>query len=201
MLTHVLLKYKVANLGQTYGSTKSVHLYTSYQPQQRTPTPTYNNTEQHSNTTHTHQNKTDVTYNTSGVFGSHIYNIDNKCRPTLNALSAFAGSTFGQTHTYTQQGIVPPVISNTQLNKLQIVQNTALWIIIGSTQTTPIEHLQAETKILTLKQHLDKRGTHFLTSEINNKDSPCYYLHPHPPTLRKIVNSSHRYYTRILNLI
>ena len=177
---------------------------------QHRPTATLNNTT----IPHTHETKIlGVTYNTSMSFAPHINNIVTKCRPRLNALRTLAGTTFGQNKetlslVYKQhiRSIMDyaspawaPVISNTQLNKLQTTQNTALRIILGCTNTTPIEHLHAETKILTVKQHLDMRGTQFLASATNNTDSPCYYLRNHPPTHRQIKNTPHRYYTRILN--
>ena len=179
---------------------------------QHRPTATLNNTT----IPHTHETKIlGVTYNTSMSFAPHINNIVAKCRPRLNALRALTGTTFGQnketlTLVYKQhiRSILnyaspawAPVISDTQLRKLQTTQNTALRIILGSTQTTPINHLHAETKILTIKQHLDMRGTQFLASVINNTNSPCHYLHNHPPTHRQIVNTPHRYYTDILNTI
>lgn len=176
------------------------------------PTATLNNTT----IPHTHETKIlGVTYNTSMSFAPHVSNIIKKCRPRLNALRSLTGTTFGQQKetlitVYKQyiRSIINyaspawhPAISNTQLNKLQIIQNTALRIILGSTQSTPIEHLHAETKILTIRQHLDMRGTQFLASVINNTNSPCYYLHDHPPTHRQIANTPHRHYTNILNSI
>lgn len=177
---------------------------------QHRPTATLNNTL----IPHTHETKIlGVTYNTSMSFAPHINNITIKCRPRLNTLRALTGSTFGQnketlTIVFKQyiRSIIDyaspawhPAISLTQINKLQTIQNTALRIILGSTQTTPIEHLHAETKILTIKQHLDMRGTQFLASVINNTDSPCHYLHNHPPTHRQIANTPHRHYSNILN--
>ena len=179
---------------------------------QHRPTATLNNTI----IPHTHETKIlGVTYNTSMSFAPHINNIVQKCRPRLNALRAVAGTTFGQnketlTFVYKQhiRSVIDyaspawaPVISNTQLNKLQTTQNTALRIILGCTQSTPIEHLHAETKILSVKQHLDMRGAQFLASATNNPDSPCYYLRNHPPTPRHIKSTPHQYYTRILNTI
>ena len=156
-----------------------------------------------------------VTYNTSMSFSPHVSDITAKCRSRLNALRSLTGTTFGQQKetlcaVYKQyiRSIIDyaspawhPAISNTQLNRLQIIQNTALRIILGCTQSTPIEHLHAETKILTVKQHLNMRGTQFLASVMNNPDSPCYYLHDHPPTHRQVANTPHRHYTRILNTI
>ena len=142
-------------------------------------------------------------------FAPHVTNIVTKCRPRLNALRPLTGTTFGQhketlTIVYKQyiRSIIDyaspawhPALSNTQLNKLQIIQNTALRIILGSTQTTHINHLHSEAKVLTIRQHLDMRGTQFLASVTNNVNSPFHYLHDHPPTHRQIANTPHRHYT------
>src|SRR6476469_4398157 len=47
-----------------------------------------------------------------------------------------------------------PIISYTNLNKLQATQNTALRIITGCTADTNIQHLHTETEILPLSIHL-----------------------------------------------
>src|SRR6476469_5201561 len=47
-----------------------------------------------------------------------------------------------------------PIISNTNFNKLQTTQNTALRIITGCTADTNIQHLHTETQILPLSTHL-----------------------------------------------
>lgn len=112
---------------------------------------------------HTHETKIlGITYNTSMSFAQHVSNIVTKCRPRLNALRALTGTTFGQ-HKETliivyKQYIRStidysspawhPALSNTQLNKLQNTQNTAFRIILGCTQTTPIEHLHTEPRFL-----------------------------------------------------
>ena len=122
---------------------------------QHRPTATLNNVT----IPHTHETKIlGVTYNTSMSFGPHINNIVTKCRPRLNALRALTGTTFG--HDKERLALIykqhirsvmdyaspawAPAISASQLKKLQTIQNTALRIILGSTQTTPIDHLHAE---------------------------------------------------------
>ena len=46
-----------------------------------------------------------------------------------------------------------PIIKETNLNKLQVTQNTALRIATGCTSDTHIQHLHAETKVLPLANH------------------------------------------------
>jgi hypothetical protein len=165
---------------------------------------------------HTHETKIlGVTYNTSMTFGPHINNIVNNANIRLNSLRSLGGTKFGKDRetlapTYKQfirtvlayaSPAWAPALSNTNIQKLQTLQNKALRIITGCTQSTPIEHLHAETKILPIKAHLDMRGTQFLAAAINNTEHPCHYLRDHPPTHRQIVQTPHRYYTSILNTV
>ena len=64
-------------------------------------------------------------------------------------------------------------MANTHTYKLQIIQNTALRIATGCTRSTPTIHLQAEVKILSLKDHLELRKTQFYSS---SRDT-SYSLH------------------------
>jgi hypothetical protein len=92
-----------------------------------------------------------------------------------------------------------PIISPTLHKHLQTIQNTALRIALGSTQTTPSSHVHAETKVLPLKEHLDMRGTQFLASVLHNPLSPCHHFQHLPPTPRQIANTPCNYYLTILN--
>jgi hypothetical protein len=77
----------------------------------------------------------------------------------------------------------------------------ALKIITGCTQTTPTEHIHAETKILRLREHLDMRGTQFLAAATNDTEHPCHYMHNHTQTPRHIKNAPEHYYNTILHSI
>ena len=74
-------------------------------------------------------------------------------------------------------------------------------IITGCTQSTPISHLHAETRLLPMQTHLDMRGAQFLAAAINNPSHPCHYMQNHPPTPRQIVQTPQRYYSHILSSI
>ena len=56
-----------------------------------------------------------------------------------------------------------PIIPNTNIKKLQTIQNTALHIAIGYTQDTNIQHLHDETKVLPMDIHLKFYATQQLT--------------------------------------
>jgi hypothetical protein len=47
-----------------------------------------------------------------------------------------------------------PIISDTNVNKLQVIQNSALRIATGCTSDTNTQHLHEETKVLPLREHL-----------------------------------------------
>jgi hypothetical protein len=108
---------------------------------------------------HTHSTKVlGVAYNTSMSFAPHIANITKKCNFRLNTLrlsqGQISGKTRGPIYSYTnntsdQYWIMQvqhgPLASHKH-NTLQTTQNRALKIITGCTQTTPTEHIHAETK-------------------------------------------------------
>ena len=109
-----------------------------------------------------------ITFDPKLNYSSHIQNIISKANKTLNILKALTSSKWGkqkETLKATYMTIIrpiieyactvwEPIISDTNLNKLQIIQNTALRIITGCTQDTNIQHLHNETKILPLKDHI-----------------------------------------------
>jgi hypothetical protein len=68
-----------------------------------------------------------------------------------------------------------------------------LKITNGCTQTTPTEDIHAETKILSLREHLDMRGTQFLAAATNDPEHPHHYMH--------IKNAPEHYYKSILHSI
>ena len=52
-----------------------------------------------------------------------------------------------------------PIISNTNTNKLQTIQNSALRTITGCTLDTNVHHLHTETKILPIDTHMKLHGS------------------------------------------
>ncbi len=67
-----------------------------------------------------------------------------------------------------------PIISDTNLQKLQTIQNTALRVITGCTSDTSIQHLHDETKTLPLNNHLKLHAL-----QLRHKTNlPSHPLHP-----------------------
>ena len=158
-----------------------------------------------------------VTYDTGLSFKDHIQDIKRRCGPRLNALRALTGTDFGQ-HKETNillykqyiRSVMSyaspawsPTTSNTHHNTLQTIQNKALRISTGCTKTTPSDHLHHETKVLTMKEHLDMRGTQFYAAASATTQHPCHHMamqHNAPRNL-KTYTSPHKHYQEIFNNI
>ena len=96
-----------------------------------------------------------------------------------------------------------PNLAITQNNTLQTIQNNALRIITGCTQTTStlLCDLYYETQVLTLQDHIKMQGTQFLAATSANEDHPCHYMLVHQPTPRSIKTTPQALYTGVLNTI
>ena len=95
-----------------------------------------------------------------------------------------------------------PNLATNHHNTLQIIQNNALQIITGCTQTTPTSHLHYETQVLTLQDHINMRGTQFHNGWSSaNPDHPCHYIQAHQPTTRSVKTTPQALYTGLLNTI
>jgi hypothetical protein len=102
------------------------------------------------------------------TYNQHIKTTTVKANKTLNILKALTSTKWGkqkETIVNTYKAITRPVleyastvwspiVAPSNINKLQIVQNTALRIATGCTKDTNIEHLHSETKILPIVEHL-----------------------------------------------
>src|SRR6476469_2420782 len=101
-------------------------------------------------------------------FAEHTRITKEKADKSLNVVKALTSTTWGKqketliaTYKTITQPVIEygntlwlPIISDTNLNKLQTTQNTALRIITGCTADTNIQHLHTETQILPLSTHL-----------------------------------------------
>ena len=148
-------------------------------------------------------------------FGDHFADIGRKCLPKLRAFKAIAGQNFvqkkdtniiiikhfyGLTIEYFSKAILP-LLSETQISKLQVYQNNSLRAAIGSTRTTSIEHLHREIKVLKIKDHIDMLGAQFYDKVRNDPTHTLHHtLHTVPPH-RNIRKTPATYYSNILNTI
>ena len=126
--------------------------------------------------TQNHNKILGVTIDTQHTYTQHVNDICNKANKTLNILRCLTATKWGQqkeTLLTTYKTITRPIleyasttwsptISQTNIDKLQVIQNKALRIATGCTQDTPIQHLHNESKILPIKEHLTLHATQFL---------------------------------------
>ena len=101
------------------------------------------------------------------TYNKHIEITTTKARKTIHILKALTSTTWGkqkETILATYKDITrpileyvstiwPPIASDTNINKLQITQNTALRIVTGCTTDTNRQHLHDETQILPMKEY------------------------------------------------
>ena len=76
-----------------------------------------------------------------------------------------------------------PNASETNIDKLQIVQNTALRIATGCTHDTNTQHLHDETNVLPIHQHLQLHASQ-IRQKAQHPTHPLHQLTIHPHTLR-----------------
>src|SRR6478609_5210346 len=101
-------------------------------------------------------------------FSEHIRITKEKADKSLNVVKALTSTAWGkrkETLITTYKAITrpiieygntlwSPIISESNLNKIQTTQNTALRITTGCTADTNIQHLHTETEILPLRNHV-----------------------------------------------
>ena len=153
-----------------------------------------------------------LTFDPHLTFTPHTNLLISKAHRRLRALKALTGTTYGQskesiTTLYKQyirtlltyaSPAWSSITSTSNTRHLQTIQNAALRIATGCTQPTDIPHLHHETKVLTLHQHLDMRGTQFIAQTLN-KEHTCHPLHDRPTRSRHKKADPITYYIGILN--
>ena len=121
------------------------------------------------------------------TFAEHVKNTEDTSKKALKLVKALSGTTWGQqketlVNTYKQyvrpvieyaSPVWSPIVSDTNLQKLQRVQNEALRCATGHTKDTNIVHVHRETKVLPLKEHM-----HLLASQYReNARDPEHPMH------------------------
>ena len=109
-----------------------------------------------------------LTFDPKMTFSSHIKQTTDKAKRTLNILKALTSTTWGKTKetlTTTYKTVTRPIleyastvwspmVSKTQIQKLQTVQNAALRVATGCTADTNYRHLHDETRTLPIDNPL-----------------------------------------------
>jgi hypothetical protein len=128
------------------------------------------------------------------TYNEHIKQTTKKANKSLKILKTLTATKWGkqkETLINTYNAITRPVMeyastiwapitAQTNLNKLQIIQNTALRIATGCTQDTNVTHLHDETKILPLDKHLRLHGSQ-QRQQAQHPDHPLHDLTTRPP--------------------
>ena len=153
----------------------------------------------------THPKILGLTLDPKLTYNRHIDLAATKARMTINILKVLTSTKWGkhkETILATYKAITRPVLeyastiwspnaSETNIDKLQIVQNTALRIATGCTHDTNTQHLHDETNVLPIHQHLQLHA-----SQIRQKaQHPTHPLHkltidPHTPRLKNKPHST-----------
>lgn len=139
-----------------------------------------------------------LTFDPKLTYSNHIQNTTKRAKQTINILKALTSTHWGkskETLTVTYKTITRPIIeyantiwspiaSETNISKLQTIQNQALRTITGCTRDTNTQHLHEETKILPLNTHLKLHA-----SQLRQQA-----LHPeHPLHTLTTQNTNHRH--------
>ena len=124
-------------------------------------------------------------------YNKHIAHLTNKGKKSTKLLKALTSTTWGknkETLTITYKAIIrpkleyantitTPIASNTNINKLQTIDNTAKRIITGCTSDTNTNHLHNETSMLPLKTHFKLHGS-LLKQKAYSIHHPLHHLIP-----------------------
>ena len=157
-----------------------------------------------------------LTFDPKLNFGKHVRITKEKADNANKIVKALSGTSWGKqketliaTYKATVQPILEygstvwsPIIKDTNRNKLQTTQNTALRIATGCTLDTNIQHLHAETKVLPLLHHLNLHASNFyLKTQLTNH--PLHHLNfnkTDPRSMKDTLFNNTEYHTGNSNI-
>ena len=158
----------------------------------------------------THPKILGLTLDPKLTYNRHIDLAATKARKTINILKVLTSTKWGkhkETILATYKAITRPVLeyastiwspnaSEINIDKLQIVQNTALRIATGCTHDTNTQHLHDETNVLPIHQHLQLHASQ-IRQIAQHPTHPLHKLtiHPHTPRLKKQTTFNNINYT------
>ena len=137
-----------------------------------------------------------VTFDSLHKFSHHVKASINNTKPKINILKSLAGTDWGQdqetlVRTYKSIGrsvleygatIWSPIISSSQWQKLQVVQNQALRVATGCLKMSSLDHIHQETKVLPLQPHATLITKQFLLySHLPGHPGQKHLGRPPPP--------------------
>jgi reverse transcriptase-like protein/retrotransposon-encoded endonuclease len=145
------------------------------------------------------------------TFNQHVTKTKEKASKTINMLKALTTRKWGkdkETIIATYKAITrpqleyastiwSPIASQTNIEHLQTLQNTALRIATGCTADTSIHHLHQETQVLPLSTHLKLHASQ-LKEKTRSSNHPLHPLRmqPKPPrNMKKTIFQENNNYT------
>ena len=146
-----------------------------------------------------------VTFDPTLTFSTHVENVVRRAKERLSIMKALAGTTWGQqkeslitTYKATIRSLFTyaapiwfPLISPTNITKLQRVQNAAARIATGSVKLSAESHLHAETKMLPVQDHLSLLCCQHLATclQPDHPSYPTVRRDPGPRDMKKTLQS------------
>ena len=194
---HTYMKY-IHGLGQTTSSSTQTtqHALSSHRTQQNTA----HNLLQIDNITlpmNINPKILGLTLDPKLTYNKHIEITTTKARKTIQILKALTSTTWGkqkETIIALYKAITIPILqyvstiwsplaSDTNINKLQIPQNTALRIATGCTTDTNTQHLHDETHTLPIREHLQLHASQ-IRQKSQHPTHPLHYITTQHPDVR-----------------
>ena len=123
----------------------------------------------------THPKVQGLTLDPKLTYSTHIHNISVQAHKPLQIIKALTATGWGkqkETLMATYKAVMrpaleyassvwSPIASSTSINKLQVMQNSALRTATGCTQDTNIQHLHDETLTLPIHEHLQLHASQY----------------------------------------
>ena len=134
---------------------------------------------------------------------------DVKVREVCHALSDSLWSSSSSCNKATVRPILEnsstvwsPIIKDSNRDKLQTTQNTALRIATGCTSDTNIQHLHAESKVLPLLNHLNLHASNFYLNTLlpNHPLHQLNFNKSDPRNMKDTIFANTEYHAGISNI-
>ena len=160
----------------------------------------------------THPKILGVIFDPKLTFNEHSKYIKGNTNKSLNVMKSLTSTSWGKQKEpmiNTFKAIVrpsleyactvwSPIISETNLQKIQSVQNSALRIATGCTSNTNQNHLHIETQILPLKHHFNLHASN-MKQKSAFPNHPLNHLLKQPPPIRTMKHSLYQSNNQIVN--
>nr|pir hypothetical protein C31C9.5 - Caenorhabditis elegans [Caenorhabditis elegans] len=128
-----------------------------------------------------------ITLNTMTGTKDHVGNVIKSMQNKTRVIKSMAGTNWGndrETMLYTTQALIKPtalygapawtsLLSDTNLEKLEIAYRSALRACVGLTKDTPTDHIYQECRVLPLKEEYKLATQQMYLAAIKSNTHPC----------------------------